>query len=226
MLQVVEFVCTIGDAEDDLEFDTRMANAPFEQPNGIPMAQMMRMLRRLSLPAEVTHPHSDHLQAVGCGVVLSKKLSKELSDRVQTLWTRNKIYRTEGPGRITGEKASTAREYDTSNVASSSRLEDVVRPDDVVLKDVFPGCGGCWIPRKVNNNVHSGGGPEEIIQAPHVPNAAVDDTRCRNTVEAAQIVSFSQTFDERSSDSACGAGNEHFQLGPFLIPSLKSWLIR
>ena len=80
MLQVVEFVCTIGDAEDDLEFDTRMANAPFEQANGIPVAKMMRMFRRLSLPAEVPHPHSDHLQAVGRGVILSEKLSKELSD--------------------------------------------------------------------------------------------------------------------------------------------------
>lgn len=95
-----------------------------------------------------------------------------------------------------------------------------------MLKDVFPGRGGCWIPRKVNNDVHSRGGPEEIIQAPYVPNTVIDDARCWNTVEAAQIVSLSQTFDERSSDSACGAGNEHFQLGPFLIPSLKPWLIR
>jgi len=163
MLQVVELVCAVGDAEHNFESNTLMTDAPLEQANCIPMAEVMRMLGFAALSAEVSHPDGDDLETMRRRVVLPEKLSKDLSDRVQALGARNEIGRTESPLWITGEKPSPAGDDDSPHITASGCLEDVVRPDDVVLKHVFPGCRGSWIAREVNNHIHSFCSLQKII---------------------------------------------------------------
>jgi hypothetical protein len=61
MIQIVEFICAIGYAEYYLEPDARVTDAPFEEPDSIPMAKMMRVLRLASVSTKVTYPDCDYL---------------------------------------------------------------------------------------------------------------------------------------------------------------------